>query len=58
MRQTILEFDDGAVSHSLVKVKVEDLEEWDATHDPAGKLLVSGTDTEDFGQEEDSETKV
>ena len=34
MRQTILEFDDGAVSHSLVKVKVEDLDEWDTTHDP------------------------
>jgi hypothetical protein len=58
MRQTILEFDDGAVSHSLIKVKLEDLEEWDATHDAAGKLLVSGTTTEDFGPKEDSEIKV
>jgi hypothetical protein len=42
MRQTLLEFEDGAVSHSLVKVKVQDLDEWDATHDATGKLTEGG----------------
>lgn len=58
MRQTILEFDDGAVSHSLVKVKVEDLDEWDTTHDPTGKLLAPSTTTEDFEPENDLDIKV
>lgn len=58
MRQTILEFEDGAVSHSLVKVKVEELDEWDETHDPAGKLLVSTSASEDLGAEEEHEAKV
>ena len=58
MRQTILEFEDGAVSHSLVKVKVEDLDEWDATHDPAGKLLTSSSASEDFEPEAEYEVKV
>lgn len=39
MRQTVLEFEDGAVSHSLVKVRIQDLDEWDATHDASGKLV-------------------
>jgi hypothetical protein len=42
MRQTLLEFDDGAISHSLVKVKVQGLDEWDATHDATGKLTEGG----------------
>lgn len=57
MRQTVLEFDDGAVSHSLVKVKLEDLEEWDATHDPSGKLV--GPDfPEESSRSDDNEIKV
>jgi hypothetical protein len=51
MRQTVLEFDDGAVSHSLVKVKVEDLDEWDSTHDPSGKLVGSTIDSVDEEEE-------
>ena len=58
MRQTILDFDDGAVSHSLVKVRVEDLDEWDATHDPAGKLLTSSSASEDLGPEAEYDDKV
>jgi hypothetical protein len=58
MRQTILGFDDGAVSHSLVKVKVEELDEWDATHDPAGKLLTSSSVSEDFEPDGEDEIKV
>jgi len=58
MRQTILEFEDGAVSHSLVKVKVEDLDEWDASHDVAGKLISSSSASEDFGPDAEYEVKV
>jgi hypothetical protein len=58
MRQTILEFEDGAVSHSLVKVKIDDLEEWDATHDATGKRITSNTTTEELGAEEEYEIKV
>ena len=57
MRQTVLEFDDGAVSHSLIKVKLEDLDEWDATHDPSGKLV--GPDSpEESSRSDDDEIKV
>lgn len=58
MRQTILEFEDGAVSHSLVKVKVEELDEWDARHDPTGKLLTSGSVSEDFEPDGEHEIEV
>lgn len=57
MRQTVLEFEDGAVSHSLVKVKVEDLDEWDATHDPSGKLVAPGF-LEESSRSDDDEIKV
>lgn len=58
MRQTVLEFEDGAVSHSLIKVQVDDLDKWDATHDATGKLLTSNSTTEDLGGEEEYEVKV
>lgn len=58
MRQTVLEFEDGAVSHSLIKVKVEDLDEWDATHDPAGKLVAVGSPVDDNERSRDDEVKV
>jgi hypothetical protein len=58
MRQTVLEFDDGAVTHSLVKVKLDELDEWDATHDASGKLIDSGASSEDLSHEPDFEEKV
>ncbi|WRT70492.1 uncharacterized protein IL334_007490 [Kwoniella shivajii] len=40
IRQTVLTLDRGAVGHQLVKVKNQDIQEWDSTHDPSGRLLV------------------
>lgn len=37
-RQTIAKFDDGSVSHKLVKVANVDLPRWDEDHDAAGNL--------------------
>ncbi|KNG81099.1 high affinity methionine permease [Aspergillus nomiae NRRL 13137] len=37
-RQTVLEFDDGSVTHNLVKVPVAELASWDAEHDAVGRL--------------------
>lgn len=37
VRQEVLVLDDGAQSHTLVKVPVAELAEWDATHDPVGR---------------------
>ncbi|KAF8640320.1 hypothetical protein AX16_010215 [Volvariella volvacea WC 439] len=39
IRQVLEKFDDGAQATRLVKVPVEDLEEWDATHDEHGELI-------------------
>lgn len=44
MRSEILVVEDtGATAHRLVKVKNEDLEEWDSTHDEAGNQLQQDT---------------
>lgn len=37
IRQEVLVLDNGAQSHTLVKVPVQDLAEWDETHDAAGR---------------------
>ncbi|KAK2732437.1 high affinity methionine permease, partial [Colletotrichum kahawae] len=39
IRQQVLELADGAQSHKLVKVPVDDLAAWDATHDHVGRPL-------------------
>ncbi|EQB49749.1 high-affinity methionine permease [Colletotrichum gloeosporioides Cg-14] len=39
IRQQVLELADGAQSHKLVKVPVNDLAAWDATHDHVGRPL-------------------
>lgn len=39
IRQEILRLEDGAQSHKLVKVPIDKLSEWDATHDAVGRLL-------------------
>jgi hypothetical protein len=38
LRQTVLELDDGAVTHKLVKVPNDDLAKWDAEHDVTGRI--------------------
>jgi hypothetical protein len=39
IRQRALILDNGAVSHSLIKVPVAELDEWDATHDAVGHAI-------------------
>lgn len=39
IRQEVLELDDGAQSHTLIKVPVNELERWEETHDAVGRLL-------------------
>lgn len=58
MRQTVLEFEDGAVSHSLIKVKVGDLDDWDFNHDPSGKVVASTIPEAEYRREDEEETKV
>ncbi|KAJ5155493.1 amino acid transporter [Penicillium capsulatum] len=36
-RQTVEEFDDGTVTHKIVKVSAVDIPRWDAEHDAAGR---------------------
>ncbi|QKX61571.1 uncharacterized protein TRUGW13939_08723 [Talaromyces rugulosus] len=38
LRQTVLEFDNGSVSHKLVKVPKSELAQWDEDHDAVGHL--------------------
>lgn len=38
LRQKILHLNNGAQAQVLVKVRGEELEEWDRTHDPKGTL--------------------
>lgn len=39
LRQRVLEHEDGSVGTRFVKVPVEEVEEWDAKHDPAGRSI-------------------
>jgi hypothetical protein len=38
LRQIVLELDDGAVTHKLVKVPDMDIARWDAEHDVTGRV--------------------
>jgi hypothetical protein len=35
----VLQFEDGALSHALVKVPMTELVQWDVTHDDVGRQL-------------------
>ncbi|KAF4763806.1 hypothetical protein N7455_010502 [Penicillium solitum] len=41
LRQELLSLDDGVQSNRLQKVPVAEIQEWDATHDAAGRLIES-----------------
>jgi hypothetical protein len=41
LRQELIDLGNGAQSHRLVKVKLQDLAEWDSSHDAAGEILTS-----------------
>jgi len=53
IRQEVLVLDDGAQSHSLIKVPVERLVEWDANHDALGRTVGddSGSEVRGIGDE-------
>jgi amino acid transporter len=53
IRQEVLILDDGAQSHSLIKVPVERLVEWDANHDALGRTVRedSGSEARGSGDE-------
>jgi len=39
LRQIVVGHADGAVSHEIIKVKNDELDEWDRKHDPSGRSL-------------------
>ncbi|KAI4597739.1 hypothetical protein KJ359_004014 [Pestalotiopsis sp. 9143b] len=43
LRQEVLQLDGGAQGHQLVKVPLEQVAEWDATHDAAGRAIGAGS---------------
>ncbi|OAL23763.1 hypothetical protein AYO20_10909 [Fonsecaea nubica] len=49
IRQETEQLEGGANMHQLVKVPVDQLEEWDETHDAAGRLIVDATQVESGG---------
>ena len=57
VRQEILQLDGGANTHRLVKVPLEQIEEWDKTHDPLGRSVddaVSSGEKSPHGEEKRS----
>lgn len=51
IRQEVIVLDDGAQTHSLVKIPLSELATWEATHDAAGRKFHtdSGSDTKNSG---------
>lgn len=45
IRQEVLQLEDGATSHRLIKVPVNELTQWDDTHDAAGRQLSASSFT-------------
>ena len=54
LRQELLDLGNGVQSHRLVKVKIQDLPEWDSTHDAAGGILNSSAGSENDARFEKS----
>ncbi|KKY19943.1 putative high affinity methionine permease [Phaeomoniella chlamydospora] len=50
LRQELLVLDNGASSHRLVKVPVNELAEWDKTHDLAGNRIEATSSNEKTGE--------
>ncbi|KAF4970846.1 hypothetical protein FSARC_2212 [Fusarium sarcochroum] len=64
LRQEVITFENGAQSQHLVKVPLDQLDDWDSTHDHAGNILDTARDSapeNDLGviiQESDSSKSV
>ncbi|WWC92975.1 uncharacterized protein L201_007939 [Kwoniella dendrophila CBS 6074] len=39
LRQVVIRLEEGSVTHKLIKIKNEDLDDWDFKHDPSGNSL-------------------
>ncbi|KAG9680521.1 amino acid transporter, partial [Aureobasidium melanogenum] len=44
IRQEVIVLEDGSSTNSLVRVALNDLEQWSRTHDAAGRLVVTGVE--------------
>lgn len=52
----MLALDNGAQSHRIIKVPIEDLARWDATHDVVGRPLQDyGSDSKESGRGKEGE---
>ncbi|OXG18472.1 high-affinity methionine permease [Cryptococcus neoformans Tu259-1] len=51
LRQTVITLSDGALTHKMVKVRNEDVDAWDATHDPSGRSLNEDEDVVEVKEE-------
>ncbi|QYS95192.1 hypothetical protein H0G86_002500 [Trichoderma simmonsii] len=47
IREEVVTLDDGSKSHQLVKVPNAEVEEWDRTHDHAGRIITEATEVSD-----------
>ncbi|KAK4688973.1 hypothetical protein P7C73_g1143, partial [Tremellales sp. Uapishka_1] len=55
-RPSVVELDNGGLTHSIIKVKLDALAQWDAEHDPSGRQLFAPIDAE--AESEDFKEKV
>lgn len=56
LRQEVLALDNGAQSHKIVKVPVDELAHWDATHDIVGRPVTEqGSDSKEEPRHEKSD---
>ncbi|KAK3998132.1 amino acid permease-domain-containing protein [Cladorrhinum sp. PSN332] len=51
IRQEVIVLEDGATSHTVIKVPVGELEHWDATHDAVGRAITTADPTSETGSE-------
>ncbi len=59
LRQALIDLGNGAEAHSLAKVLLNELEEWDATHDAVGRLRNTTASSEsDLGEKKVPTTTV
>jgi hypothetical protein len=47
IREEVVTLEDGSKSHQLVKVPNAEVEEWDRTHDHAGRLITEAAELSD-----------
>ncbi|KAL7941871.1 amino acid transporter [Trichoderma barbatum] len=47
IREEVITLDDGSKSHQLVKVPNSEVEQWDKTHDHAGRIITEATEISD-----------